>query len=177
MAIAVVVEVGQEAECGLAPLLLLKVEKLHSNVVLRLRPYLQFCGTIYFNTDDDYDYIGGRCRVFWIREPSQTGNQSTNVFQPNFPCSTAFLIGFWSGWMAPLFSSLSNNTKSFSASLSFSSSVISGTVAGCWMVPVMGLISAPVLEVDGPYEALDEVDDCGGGFITPLLNRKPATFP
>ena len=77
MAIAVVVEVGQEAECGPAPLLLLKAKKLHSNVFVHTR---NFCGTIYFNTDSDYDYIGGRCRVFWMREPSQTGNQSTNVF-------------------------------------------------------------------------------------------------
>ena len=78
--------------------------------------------------------------------------------------------------MAPLFSSLSNKTKSFSASLSFSSSVISGAVVGCWAIPVMGLIGAPVLEVEGPYVAFDEVDDCGG-LMTPLLNKKPATFP
>jgi hypothetical protein len=40
----------------------------------------------------------------------------------------------------------------------------------------MGLIGAPVLEVEGPYVAFDEVDDCGG-LMTPLLNKKPATFP
>jgi len=42
VAIAVAVEAGQEAECGLVLLLLLKVEKLRSNVVPRLRPHLPF---------------------------------------------------------------------------------------------------------------------------------------
>lgn len=42
---------------------------------------------------------------------------------------------------------------------------------------MIGLIGAPVLEAEGPYVAFDEVDNCGGGFITPLLNKKPATFP
>ena len=42
---------------------------------------------------------------------------------------------------------------------------------------MIGLMGAPVLEVEGPYVALDVVDDCGGGLITPLLNRKPATLP
>ena len=64
-------------------------------------------------------------------DPSWGESGLQRLSQPNLPCSTAFLIGFWSGWMAPLFSSLSNKTKSFSASLSFSSSVISGTVVGC----------------------------------------------
>ena len=41
----------------------------------------------------------------------------------------------------------------------------------------MGFIGAPVLEVEGPYVAFDEVGECGGGFTKPLLNKKPATFP
>lgn len=51
MAIAVAVGVEQEEECGLAPLLILKVKKLRSDIVLRLCPHLRFCGTIYFNSD------------------------------------------------------------------------------------------------------------------------------
>lgn len=41
---------------------------------------------------------------------------------------------------------------------------------------MIGLIGAPVLEVEGPYVAFDEVD-WGGGLMMPLLNKKPATFP
>ena len=58
-------------------------------------------------------------------------------------CCMAFLIGFCSGGIAPVFSSLSNRTNNFSASRSFSSSVIATPSVGFTVVPVIGLMDSP----------------------------------
>ena len=92
--------------------------------------------------------------------------------------SRPFRIGFWLGGIAPLFSSRSNKTNSFSISCSFSSSVRSGSsglVSGI-VVPVIGLMVSPEAVVNcGPDE--DEESGGVGADITPLLKRNPATLP
>jgi len=92
--------------------------------------------------------------------------------QANFPAAAAFRIGFWLGGIAPVFSSRSNSTNNFSASRSFSSSVISGIDTFCsTVVPVIGLIETP----EGVTN--EAVDEGPGALKMPLLNRKPATLP
>ena len=86
-------------------------------------------------------------------------------------CCMAFRIGFCSGGIAPVFSSLSNKTNNFSASRSFSSSVICTPSVGFAVVPVIGLMDSPEDVVVG-ISLLRE-----GALKTPLWNKKPATFP
>jgi spore maturation protein SpmB len=76
--------------------------------------------------------------------------------------------------MAPVLSSLSNNTNSFSISRSFSSSDIVGDAEFDSMVPVMGLIAAPEEVV---RLTLEEAVSFGGALSIPLWNRNPATLP
>ena len=84
---------------------------------------------------------------------------------------TPHLMGFCEGWIAPVFSSLSKSTNNFSASISFSSFVISSSGTSRSTTPVIGLMGTPAGVVK------DAVVFVGGALDTPLLKRKPATFP
>lgn len=78
------------------------------------------------------------------------------------------------GGIAPVLSSLSNNTNSFSISRSFSSSDIAGNAEFDSIVPVIGLMGAP----EGVTRlALEEAPSLGGALRMPLWNRNPATLP
>ena len=110
------------------------------------------------------------------RQASSILFPTPHALQPILPCWIACRMGFDSFGIAPLFSSRSKSTNSFSASRSFSSSDISTAGAGFSATPVMGLIGTPDVVVVGAEGPLPPAGG-GGALMMPLLNRKPATLP
>lgn len=90
VAIAAAVEVEPEAECGLAPLLLLKVEKLRSNVVLRLRPHLQFLRYNIFQQRRLLRLYKWKIRVLRTYGPLQRGRGPSTPLNPTCPVLPPF---------------------------------------------------------------------------------------